>query len=115
MILGMGFHGHGTRVFITRFVTDIPFFIMYDDSFLQGFTGEVINMGRHENVGISHDNVSHTLLGLMGVYDATYRPQFDLSSKGFSESPRYIIERTGEVTLLEDIRFDTTASEEDPF
>ena len=108
---GDGFYGHGYRNHLTRFEIDVPFFLAVNERFIRDYPTEFAEMYKRTELGVSHDNVSHTLLGLMGIYDATYQPEFDLSSKDFVQNPRFIVERNNKITLLEDVQFDNTKFE----
>ena len=105
---GDGFYDHGNRNHLTRFEIEIPFLVTFNRRFLEQWGPEVARMRGRPARAVSHDNISHTLLGLMGVADAQYRPQYDLSSPAFVENRRFIVERTNTVTPLEKVRFDQT-------
>jgi hypothetical protein len=62
-------------------------------------------MRQRTKAAVSHDNISHTLLGLMGVIDPHYQPQYDLQSDAFVENPRFVVERTNVISPLENVRF----------
>lgn len=102
---GDGFYDHGNRNHLTRFEIDIPFLMTCNRSFLEQWEAEIVRMRERTEVAVSHDNISHTLLGLMGVLDEHYQPQYDLASDAFVRNPRYIVERTNVITPLEKVRF----------
>jgi lipid A ethanolaminephosphotransferase len=108
---GDGFYDHGNRYILTRFEIDIPFLLAFNEPFLRDHSSEVSEISKRTDLGVSHDNISHTVLGLMGIYDSTYQPEFDLSSTGFVENPRFIVERNNKITLLENVQFDNTKFE----
>lgn len=105
---GDGFYDHGNRRHLTRFEIEIPFLITFNRSFLMQWNREIVRMRERTATPVSHDNISHTLLGLMGVKDRTYRANRDLSSLTFAENQRHIVERTNRITPLEKVRFDRT-------
>ena len=46
----------------------------------------------NKNTMISHSNVSHTVLGLCGVYPKEYKGKHDLSSLSFQYEEPYLID-----------------------
>ncbi len=108
---GDGKFGHGFRRFITRFETDIPFFIICNDRFLAEYPNEHSRMKSHRSKKISLDNLSHTLLGLNGLFDSSYRAEYDLSSEKFQETTRYLVDRKNKILKFEDIQFEGSASQ----
>ena len=89
---GDGNFGHGTRDF-TRFEFEIPFIVYFNDSFLKQYADQAESIRKLKDAAISQDNISHTFLGLAGIWDhACYRPGEDLSSPQFKTQKRYIID-----------------------
>ena len=87
-----GNFGHGTRGF-TRFEFEIPFVAYFNDNFLKKYPAKVKSMRALRTTPISQDNVSHTFLGLAGIFDfSCYRPEQDLSSPQFKAQKRYVID-----------------------
>ncbi len=103
-----GFYDHGNRNHLTRFEIEVPFYLTVNESFQHSHSAEMAGMRQHTQLPVSHDNVSHTLLGLMGIFTAAYRPDLDLAAPGFTAGQRFIVERTNKVSLLENVRFDQT-------
>jgi glucan phosphoethanolaminetransferase (alkaline phosphatase superfamily) len=100
-----GFYDHGNRNHLTRFEIEIPFLVTFNHSFLEQFAPDIARMRGRTGVAVSHDNISHTLLGLMGIQDVHHQPQYDLASEAFVENPRFVVERTNVITPLEKVRF----------
>jgi len=87
-----GNFGHGTRDF-TRFEFEIPLVVYFNDSFLKQYADKAQSIKKLKNTPISQDNISHTFLGLAGIWDhACYRPDEDLSSPQFKTQKRYVID-----------------------
>ncbi len=98
-----GIYGHGVKR-ITRFELEIPFMVFYNDEFAALYPKEISNLIKHKNKKISLDNVSHTILGLYGIYPRSYDETMDLSSDNFNENPRYLISHDEEVKNIEDVK-----------
>jgi glucan phosphoethanolaminetransferase (alkaline phosphatase superfamily) len=107
---GEGFYDHGNRNHLTRFEIEVPFLLTFNEYFLKGHASEIARMRERTHLGVSHDNVSHTLLGLMGVFDARYRPESDLGSARFVAVPRFIYDGANKITPLEKVHFAETRS-----
>ena len=105
---GDGYYDHGNRNYLTKFEIIIPFLFTYNGSFLKERSSEIASMRKRTELKVSHDNISHTLLGLMGIFDAEYQPQFDLSSEDFVAASRFVVESSNKVTPLEKVHFDQT-------
>ncbi len=89
---GDGNWGHGTREF-TRFEFEIPFITYFNASFIRVQKRQAALMQQAKLKSISQDNISHTLLGLSGIFDVNYyRAEADLSSPLFKPHTRYIID-----------------------
>ena len=102
---GEGFYDHGNRNHLTRFEIEVPFLLTFNESFLKGHAAGIARMRERIHLGISDDNVSHTLLGLMGVFDTSYRPESDLSSTRFVAVPRFVLDGENRITPLEKVHF----------
>ncbi|QXD24446.1 sulfatase-like hydrolase/transferase [Opitutia bacterium ISCC 51] len=100
-----GFYDHGTRNFLTRFEIDVPFFVVFNNAYAEKYPDEVSRLSSRALIPISHDNLSHTILGAMGIYGSNYDAQYDLTAEGFNQMPRYIVERSNKVALLEEVEF----------
>jgi heptose-I-phosphate ethanolaminephosphotransferase len=99
-------YGHGTRDF-TRFEFEIPFITYFNDSFVKLCTTKIKSMRVLTAEPISQDNISHTFLGLAGVFDdAYYRPVEDLSSSLFKTQERYIIDENMNVYNYDALQLD---------
>jgi glucan phosphoethanolaminetransferase (alkaline phosphatase superfamily) len=89
---GDGNWGHGTRAF-TKFEFEIPFITYFNDSFLNLYAQKTALMQQAKAHSISQDNISHTFLGLAGIFDFNYyRAEADLSSSLFKPHIRYVID-----------------------
>ena len=105
---GDGHYDHGNRNHLSKFEIIVPFLFTFNGRFLQERPSEIASMRKRTELKVSHDNISHTLLGLMGIFDTEYQPQFDLSSADFFAASRFVIESSNKVTPLEKVRFDQT-------
>jgi heptose-I-phosphate ethanolaminephosphotransferase len=108
---GDGLYDHGNSNHLTRFEIEIPFFIAFNTHFQRSHAPEIARMRDRRGLKISHDNISHTLLGLMGIRDAAYLPSYDLGSPAFVENQRFIVEQSNRITPLEEVHFDQTRFE----
>jgi len=82
---------------MTEYEVKVPFFFVSNLAFYHKYKEKVDKVLERKNKLVSHDNISHTILGLAGIYDEnSYKKKYDLSSPGFSESKRYSINRRGE-------------------
>jgi glucan phosphoethanolaminetransferase (alkaline phosphatase superfamily) len=102
---GEGFYDHGNRNHLTRFEIEVPFVLTFNDGFREGHASQIARMGQRTHLGISDDNVSHTLLGLMGVFDASYRQESDVASARFAQGQRFVFDGTNKITPLDSVRF----------
>jgi len=82
---------------MTEYEVKVPFLFVSNLAFYNKYKNKVDRvLGRKYNP-VSHDNISHTILGLAGIYDKNYyKKEYDLSAPEFSESKRYSINRRGE-------------------
>jgi glucan phosphoethanolaminetransferase (alkaline phosphatase superfamily) len=90
---GDGNYGHGTRE-LTRFEFEIPFMLYFNNSFLKTYSEQCNAITSQRDVPINQDMISHTLLGLAGIWDKQYyRAAEDLSSPKFNKNhTRYVID-----------------------
>ena len=100
-----GFYDHGNGKHLTRFEIQVPFFLTFNERFREGHAAEVARMDERTRLGVSHDNVSHTVLGLLGVFDAAYRPELDLASARFVAGQRFIFDGASKITPLDKVHF----------
>jgi len=88
---------------MTEYEIKVPLFFAANSSFYNVHTTKVDSMLGHKNKLVSHDNISHTILGLSGIYDENYyKKQYDLSSSEFHQSKRYSINRRGEIVDVDE-------------
>ena len=91
--LGDGLFGHGMRNASLSEV-EIPFIFIMNDEFIEQNQRQLMPMKNHLDKKISHDNVSHLILGLAGAKDSKfYDKTLDLSSEYFRENKRKLIDR----------------------
>ena len=82
---------------MTEYEVKVPFVFVSNQAFYNRNKDKVDRMLSQQSSLVSHDNISHTLLGLMGVYDQNaYKESYDLSSASFQTSTRSSINRRGE-------------------
>jgi len=106
---GDNIYGHGFKK-ITRNEIDIPLIFIYNNEFVKKYN-DVINLikiRRDDNVSL--DNISHTILGLIGVSDLNYYSEkYDISSEKFMKHPRYLIDRSLNVLNIKDVKFENNS------
>jgi len=102
---GDGIFGHGFKQF-TRDEIEVPLVFVFNDAFIKKNPKIVDIARRHQQSRVSHDNISHTVLGLLGISDGRYYDaSYDLASERFREHERFIIDCNMNVTSLEDYSF----------
>jgi len=83
---------------MTEYEVKVPLFIASNKSFYNKNKIKVDRLLDNKGKRVSHSSISHTLLGLAGVYDEKiYQNQFDISSEEFGEPKRYSINRRSEI------------------
>jgi len=94
MIRGYGapVSGHGFSTFTNKGEFEVPFLIAFNNAWFLASESMATRVQSRIHQPVSHDNISHTILGLMGVRANVYQPQYDLFSEEFSVSPRYIVD-----------------------
>ena len=88
--LNDGNYGHGCSGF-TRYEIELPSLMFFNDAFLKD-NPKIKEVMENKNTMISHSNVSHTVLGLCGVYPKEYKGKHDLSSLSFQYEEPYLID-----------------------
>lgn len=88
--LNDGNYGHGCSGF-TRYEIELPSLMFFNDSFLEENLS-IKTVMDNKNTMISHSNVSHTVMGLCGVYPKEYKGKYDLSSPAFTYEEPYLID-----------------------
>jgi glucan phosphoethanolaminetransferase (alkaline phosphatase superfamily) len=85
-----GNYGHGCSGF-TRYEIELPSLMFFNKSFLES-NHKIKEVNENKNIMISHSNVSHTIMGLLGVYPREYKGKYDLSSPNFKYEEPYLID-----------------------
>ncbi len=88
--LNDGNYGHGCSGF-TKFEIELPSIMFFNDAFLED-NPKIRTVSENRNIMISHSNVSHTVMGLCGVYPGEYKGKYDLSSPLFTYEEPYLID-----------------------
>lgn len=102
--LGDGLFGHGMRNASLSEV-EIPFILIMNDEFIAQNQRQLVSMKSHLDKKISHDNVSHLILGLAGAKDLNfYDKTLDLSSEYFREHDRKLIDSDMNVIDFDSLR-----------
>jgi glucan phosphoethanolaminetransferase (alkaline phosphatase superfamily) len=102
---GDGIFGHGFRQF-TRNEIEVPLVFIYNDAFVRKNPNVVNTVSQHQQHRVSHDNISHTVLGMLGISDGSYYDaSYDIASPGFSEHKRFIVDCSMNIQDLEDYSF----------
>lgn len=75
-----GLYLHGAPYWIApKEQTHVPMILWLDPAFIQAYQTPTQNLKAHEKGSTSHENLYHTVLGLLKVKSSTYRPQYDLT------------------------------------
>jgi glucan phosphoethanolaminetransferase (alkaline phosphatase superfamily) len=103
-------YGHGIRA-VTRFELEIPFVVWGNQSLRTLRADAFQTLAGRVSAPVSHDNVSHTLLGLADVRTSAYVPQRDLSSPGFEATERYVVDSSKRIRAWGDLDLDSCVVE----
>ncbi len=103
--LGDGIYGHGFTELMRKDELEIPFIFIFNDKFLELNRSAVEILKKNKHKRISHDNISHTLLGLSGVRDKFYQEEYDLSSSHFREKNRFVLDTNANIDRYDTIVF----------
>ena len=89
---GDDYFGHGFKKLPkSRSEFEVPFVIAFNDAFLERYDSSASRIKAQTLQPVSHDNISHTVLGLLGIRAEEYQPTYDLSSSQFTTHDRYTI------------------------
>ena len=89
---GDGIFGHGFKQLPkNRSEFEVPFVIAFNDAFLERYDSSASRIKAQTLQPVSHDNISHTVLGLLGIRAEAYQSTYDLSSSQFTTHDRYVI------------------------
>jgi glucan phosphoethanolaminetransferase (alkaline phosphatase superfamily) len=87
---GDGNYGHGCSGF-KRYEIELPSLIFFNDAF-SAINPKIKTVFENRISMTSHSNVSHTIMGLCGVYPKEYKAKYDLSSPKFTYEEPYLID-----------------------
>ncbi len=104
-------YGHGFKA-LTRNEIEIPLVFIFNDKFIKEKMDLIKQVDQYKHKKISLDNISHSLLGILGVEDLSYDNTYDLSSKKFIEHPRIIIDRNLNIHDANKINFISSSNNE---
>ncbi len=77
-----GLYLHGTPyIFAPPQQTQVPFLMWIDDEFSRSMALDTSCLRRETNEATSHDNLFHSVLGMMRVSTSVYKPGLDIFSK----------------------------------
>ncbi len=103
---GDGLYGHDMRK-MTRFESEVPFLIVFNSAFSERHHQKIQRMRPRSSTAISHDNVSHIILGLLGAEDVNfYEADLDISSLDFKANIRHQVNQDLEIVRYTDVEFD---------
>jgi heptose-I-phosphate ethanolaminephosphotransferase len=88
--LNDGNYGHGCSGF-TKFEIELPSIMFFNDAFSDD-NPKIRTVTENKNITVSHSNISHTFMGLCGIYPDEYRGRYDLSSPLFTYEEPYLID-----------------------
>jgi len=100
---GDGIFGHGFKKLPNRPEFEVPFVIAFNDAFLERYDSSAYRVKAQTLQPVSHDNISHTVLGILGIRAEVYQPTYDLSSSQFTTHDRYTIVDLFDTFLYSDI------------
>ena len=87
---------------MTKYEIEVPLFITFNNKYYNLKKQKVDRLIRNQSVEVSHDNISHTFLGLAGIYDSNiYRSDYDISSEDFKFMERNSINRRLEIVNVD--------------
>ncbi|MCO6411196.1 MAG: sulfatase-like hydrolase/transferase [Thiogranum sp.] len=102
---GDGLFGHGFKQFV-RDELEVPLIFIFNDAFAGKYPHKVESLRRRHESGVSHDNLSHTVLGMLGVSDSRYYdPGHDIGSEQFREQERFIVDSAMKALNIESYDF----------
>ena len=105
---GDGIFGHGFKQF-TRGEVEVPLVFIFNDAFIKQNPDIVDVVRLHQQSRVSHDNISHTVLGMLGISDGSYYDaSYDIASEEFTEHERFIVDCSMKVMSLESYSFNQT-------
>jgi glucan phosphoethanolaminetransferase (alkaline phosphatase superfamily) len=82
---------HACRDF-TRYEIEVPMIFYANRAFADAHPGRLAAIRACASLPVSHDNLSHTLLGLAGLGDPqVHLPAYDLSQAPYAAQPRFLI------------------------
>ncbi|MBI9071790.1 MAG: phosphoethanolamine transferase [Melioribacteraceae bacterium] len=97
--------GHGAKNF-TRFELEIPLVFIFNKRFQETKSSKIETMFKYSSCLISHDNLSHTILGLADIYDKNYyNKKYDLCSQYFCVNDIYVMDKKLKIYPLNEIQF----------
>lgn len=103
--LNDGLYGHDMRN-LTRFEAEIPFIVVFNAAFAALHHDQVEILRQRTEEPVSHDNVSHLIMGMLGVEDKNfYKPSLDPSAQEFVGYERYFIDQDLDINLYSEIEF----------
>lgn len=85
-----GNFGHGCAGF-TRYELEIPSVMFFNNAFIEN-NPRIRTIEKHSNDLVSHSNVSHTIMGLSGLYPKEYLKKCDLSSAKYRYEEPYLLD-----------------------
>lgn len=81
---------HGCGGF-TKYEIELPSVMIFNDRFMES-TPEIKTLNGNRDILLSHSNVSHTVMGICGVYPREYQSKYDASSGGFRYEEPYLVD-----------------------
>ena len=94
-------HGIGMVSNTTEYEINVPMICYFNDRFRKLHANQVARIFANRTTRLSHDMISHTIIGLAGVTDpAVYYPHIDLSSKKYKPGKLYFAEDLSTVVPL---------------
>lgn len=102
---GDNIYGHGFKK-LTLNEIEVPFFIIFNNAFISEYPAVVFMLKKRTKNQVSHDNVSHTILGILNAKNLKYyNSEYDLVSTEFNEHKRFIVDRGLDVLDVDKVLF----------
>lgn len=97
-----GWIGHGKTIRLSQAEVRVPFFVAFNKAFENKAPERIRLLRERVQSAVSHDNLSHLVLGLMGAKADVYRDELDLSAPMYQAQARYVVESVGNIFAYSD-------------
>ena len=102
---GDNIYGHGFKDISINEI-DVPLIFIFNNAFLNKYDHKATILKENSHKPASLDNISHTVVGLLGIKDSIYYDKrLDLSSDSLNNGSRFIIDRNMNIQTFEEFKF----------